>query len=117
MRTKVTLLFMENRKERINMDPYMAREQKRMEKLHAEAEEWVFDKNGHKWSSNDDTAGDNYGSFLAGAQSKHVEREVAKAKIEILQACLAEHTLNPEGFEERTKAAIEALKKQADEEE
>jgi hypothetical protein len=29
---------------------------------------WVFQTNGHKWSDNDDTAGDNYGSFIAGAK-------------------------------------------------
>jgi len=32
------------------------------------ADEWVFDKNGMKWSNNDDTAGDNFGSFIAGAK-------------------------------------------------
>lgn len=32
------------------------------------AENWVFEKNGTKWSNNDDTAGDNYGSFLEGAK-------------------------------------------------
>ena len=31
-------------------------------------EEWVFEKNGHRWSSNDDTAGDNFGSFREGAR-------------------------------------------------
>ena len=30
------------------------------------AEEWVFKTNGHKWSNNDDTAGDNYGSYKEG---------------------------------------------------
>lgn len=34
--------------------------------LHELAEEWVFVINGHKWSNNDDTAGDNYGSFIQG---------------------------------------------------
>jgi hypothetical protein len=32
------------------------------------ANKWVFETNGHKWSNNDDTAGDNYGSFIAGAE-------------------------------------------------
>lgn len=32
------------------------------------ADEWVFDKNGMKWSNNDGTAGDNYGSFIAGVK-------------------------------------------------
>jgi hypothetical protein len=32
------------------------------------ADHWVFDLNGHKWSNNNNTAGDNYGSFKAGAE-------------------------------------------------
>ncbi len=32
------------------------------------AEKWVFETNGHKWSNNDDTAGDNFASFIAGAK-------------------------------------------------
>jgi len=38
------------------------------ETLEEAADKWVFETNGHKWSNNDDTAGDNYGSFLAGAK-------------------------------------------------
>jgi hypothetical protein len=30
------------------------------------AEEWVFEINGHKWSNNDNSAGDNYGSYKEG---------------------------------------------------
>jgi hypothetical protein len=30
------------------------------------AEEWVFKINGHKWSNNDNSAGDNYGSYKEG---------------------------------------------------
>lgn len=30
------------------------------------AEKWVFETNGMKWSNNDNTAPDNYGSFIAG---------------------------------------------------
>ena len=32
------------------------------------AEKWVFDINGNRWSNNDNTAGDNYGSFITGAK-------------------------------------------------
>jgi hypothetical protein len=44
------------------------------------AEKWVFETNGHKWSNNDDTAGDNFSSFIAGAkwqqeQAKEMEKE------------------------------------------
>ena len=43
----------------------MSKEPKQ-ETLEEVAEKWVFETNGHKWSNNDDTAGDNYGSFVAG---------------------------------------------------
>jgi hypothetical protein len=36
------------------------------ETLEEAAEKWVFETNGHKWSNNDDTTGDNYGSFIKG---------------------------------------------------
>lgn len=32
------------------------------------ADLWVFKENGHKWSNNDNTAGDNFGSFMQGAK-------------------------------------------------
>lgn len=38
------------------------------EEIRKAADEWVFDKNGMKWSNNDNSAGDNYGSFMAGAK-------------------------------------------------
>lgn len=38
------------------------------EEIKGAADEWVFDKNGMKWSNNDNTAGDNYGSFMAGVK-------------------------------------------------
>lgn len=38
------------------------------EEIMEAADEWVFDKNGMKWSNNDNTAGDNYGSFIAGVK-------------------------------------------------
>ena len=39
-----------------------------MTALEKASEKWVFETNGHKWSNNDDTAGDNFGSFIAGAK-------------------------------------------------
>lgn len=35
--------------------------------LRENAEKWVFDINGDTWSNNDDTAPDNFGSFIMGA--------------------------------------------------
>lgn len=49
------------------------------------AQKWVFETNGHKWSNNDNTAGDNYGSFKEGAKwmekrmfSKEEVRQIAE---------------------------------------
>jgi hypothetical protein len=50
------------------------------------AEKWVFETNGHKWSNNDDTAGDSFSSFIAGAkwqQEKELDR--LKEALEILR--------------------------------
>ena len=38
----------------------------KIETIEESAEKWVFETNGHKWSNNDNSAGDNYGSFIAG---------------------------------------------------
>lgn len=38
------------------------------EDIQTAADLWVFKENGHKWSNNDNTAGDNFGSFVAGAK-------------------------------------------------
>jgi hypothetical protein len=52
------------------------------ETLEEAAEEWAFETNGHKWSNNDGTAGDNYGSFMEGAKCEqermYSEEEVLK---------------------------------------
>ena len=39
-----------------------------IEEIGEAASEWVFETNGMKWSNNDDSAGDNYGSFIAGVK-------------------------------------------------
>jgi hypothetical protein len=46
------------------------------------AEEWVFETNGHKWSNNDDTAGDNYGSYKCGFNKA---MELSKDKVFTLE--------------------------------
>ena len=38
------------------------------EQIREGAEKWVFNINGMKWSNNDNTAGDNLGSFIAGVK-------------------------------------------------
>ncbi len=57
-----------------------------MKKLDDAAHEWVFETNGHKWSNNDDTAGDNFSSFIEGAkwqqeQAKEMENQQSLKKI------------------------------------
>lgn len=49
-----------------------------IEEIDEAASEWVFETNGMKWSNNDDSAGDNYGSFIAGikwAQEKLKDKD------------------------------------------
>lgn len=41
--------------------------EKDYDKINELAEIWAFETNGDKWSNNDNTAGDNFGSFKAGA--------------------------------------------------
>ena len=53
---------------------------KNKETLEEATEKWVFETNGHKWSNNDDTAGDNYGSFIAGAKWKQ-ERSYSEEEV------------------------------------
>jgi hypothetical protein len=53
-----------------------------MENKRQAAHKWVFEINECKWSNNDDTAGDNYGSFIAGvdwlSKRTYTENEVSK---------------------------------------
>jgi hypothetical protein len=51
---------------------------KSKETIEEAADKWVFETNGHKWSNNDDTAGDNYGSFKAGAKWMEEQMESLK---------------------------------------
>ena len=57
-------------------------EELKQKTLEEAAEKWVFETNGHKWSNNDDSAGDNYGSFIEGAkwqaERMYSEKEVWK---------------------------------------
>jgi len=58
-------------------------EELKQKTLEEAAEKWVFETNGHKWSNNDDSAGDNYGSFIEGAkwQSERMYSEEGVLKI------------------------------------
>jgi hypothetical protein len=58
----------------------------KIETMEKGAEKWVFETNGHKWSNNDDTAGDNFSSFIAGAkwqqeQAKEMEKNNTDNKV------------------------------------
>jgi len=63
------------------LPPYSRHQEDGLDEL---AQEWVFDINGHKWSNNDDTGGDNYGSFKAGYNKarekyKYTKEDMRKA--------------------------------------
>jgi hypothetical protein len=57
------------------------------------AHEWVFETNGHNWSNNDDTVGDNYGSFIAGAKWQ-AERMYSKEAVEEMFATLKRNSVD-----------------------
>lgn len=81
-----------------------------MNKLEQEIEEksnnWVFEENGHKWSNNDNTAGDNNASFRAGAQFILDKKLSAKMLVWFMNlnseelSDLVMKTLNPDSPEE-----------------
>jgi hypothetical protein len=54
------------------------------ETLDEAAHKWVFEKNGNKWSNNDDTAGDNYGSFIEGAKWEQKQNKNRYSEEEII---------------------------------
>lgn len=55
--------------------PQVARYEK-AKAIEKAAEKWVFETNGHVWSNNDDTAGDNFGSFIAGAKWQQEQQRI-----------------------------------------
>ena len=60
----------------------------KQETLEEAAEKFVFETNKHKWSNNDNTAGDNYNSFKEGAkwqaERMYSEEEVYNLLYELL---------------------------------
>jgi hypothetical protein len=58
----------------------------KQETLEEAADKWVFETNGHKWSNNNNEAGDNFGSFIAGfkeaEKTLYSEEEVLNLLIE-----------------------------------
>jgi hypothetical protein len=71
------------------VEGWPGKEEPKQETLEEAAEKWVFETNGHKWSNNDDTVGDNFASFIAGAKwqqeqdkNKFSEEDLREAFIE-----------------------------------
>lgn len=54
----------------------------KQETIEEAAEKWVFKINGHKWSNNDNSSGDNYGSFIAGTKWQQ-EQMYSKEDLEV----------------------------------
>jgi hypothetical protein len=82
----------------------------KQETLEEVAEKWVFETNGHKWSNNDDTAGDNFASFIAGAKwqqeqdkNKYSEEEVCSIVFELLNNLGEPETIFQNWFEQFKK--------------
>ncbi len=57
----------------------------KQETIEVSARKWAFETNGHKWSNNDNTAGDNYGSFIAGAKFVAEKSYSKEEVIELLE--------------------------------
>ena len=57
------------------------------------AEQWVFGTSGNEWSNNDNTAGDNYGSFKAGAKWKATQMHSNDEVLHILNEYCNEHLI------------------------
>jgi hypothetical protein len=71
------------------VEGWPGKEEPKQETLEEAAEKWVFETNGHKWSNNDDTVGDNFASFIAGTKwqqeqdkNKFSEEDLREAFIE-----------------------------------
>ena len=72
----------------------------KQETIEESAERWVFDTNGHKWSNNDDTAGDNYGSFITGAKWQQERSYSEEEVLEILFEVSCNNDTDKEEMEE-----------------
>ena len=73
----------------------------KQETLEEAAEIWVFETNGHKWSNNDDTAGDNYASFKRGAKWQQERSYSEEEVLDILKELEIECVINPRRTEIR----------------
>jgi hypothetical protein len=51
------------------------------------ADKWVFETNGHKWSNNNNEAGDNFGSFIAGFKEAEKTLYSGEEVIKLLIYC------------------------------
>jgi hypothetical protein len=75
---------------------------------HKLASVWVFDTNASKWSNNDDTAGDNYASFIAGYRKA---KETLYTEEQVWQAAFDAYVkANNESYELTPSDIIQSLK-------
>jgi flavodoxin len=69
-----------------DIDDQLFNRESKQETLEKLADKWVFETNGHKWSNNNNEAGDNFGSFIAGfkeaEKTLYSEEEVLNLLIE-----------------------------------
>lgn len=74
----------------------------KQETIEEAADKWVFETNGYKWSNNDGTAGDNFGSFIAGAKWQQDKNKYSEEKVLELIQFLSER----EDFKEHSSMSI-----------
>lgn len=87
-------------------------------RIREEADKWVFEENGAKWSNNDDTAGDNHGSFIAGAnfyRSLQPINGIDWDKVKVVLTHLAFNRINVLTALNAIKQSLSPVEKQAGE--
>jgi hypothetical protein len=71
--------------EQQGLEKYSHELESKQEALEEAAKKWVFEINGNKWSNNDNTAGDNYGSFITGAKWQQEQNKNLYTEEELLR--------------------------------
>jgi hypothetical protein len=71
----------------VQIDCRCEQEEPKQETLEEVADKWVFETNDHKWSNNNNEAGDNFGSFIAGFKEAEKTLYSEEEVLTIIQEC------------------------------
>ena len=80
--------------EQQGLEKYPHELESKQEALEEAANKWVFEINGNKWSNNDNTAGDNYGSFITGAKWQQERMYSEEYLVELLNFVTKEYNIS-----------------------